>query len=752
MSTLLQAAQEELVRLRTSRSRLILLLAPFLATAFCLWVYSARVARDLPVAVVDLDRTTLSRTLVRDLSSAPQMKVHLLQSEDEVQKEFREGSIRAAAVIPAGLDREVKQGRTARVVFWRDASNPLAANQLYSAMSTVVSTEGARLVVPRLMAVGLPYSQAKEMALPLRSDPRGLENPGFDYLANFAPGLLPMFLQMGLMLAAGTMLPGGWKGVSHPIRKLLGRSLPWLLVQGGAAVIFYLILLPGMGAPHAPILPTLALLGLLIAVALGFGALVGCLASDPLKATSNLLVFNTPAFPLSGYTFPEWAMPAMLARLTRPLPFSLFVDGYRSFAGWACDRAWIGLWGLVAWSLGSWLLLALASRRASRAQSVPSEPVPVSGTVSTLRAELHLLASNANLKSLFFLAPVVYLALYGGMYALKEERNVPLGLVHGNASALSRELARGLEAHPSIAVIPYASSAQANAALRKGKVRAVLELPENLEVRLRRREATGVPLLFVADRFLPANDLQRGVAEVLLARGTQERLLTMQVRGLSPALAKERATALALDDRPLANPRETYGDFMLPPLGLLVLHQLCFIAAAFATASSGTASLKRLFARLALFVPWFGLWCLVWIVGALRLFEVPVDPQVLPLLLLCLGGLVSVGLLGMCFGLLLKKPLSVLQLAAFTSYPFFFGSGASWPWEAMPASVQAAMQAVPLAPWLAGAGRTLRMGAQVVDVRPELVHLSLLIGIWSLVLAGLALRRNKDQEKRLSRT
>lgn len=747
MSTLLQAAREELTRLRTSRSRLLLLLAPFLATAFCLWVYSARVARNLPVAVVDLDRTTLSRTLVRDLSSAPQMKIHLLQSEDDVQKEFRAGTIRAAAVIPAGLDRDVKQGRTARVVFWRDASNPLAGNQLYSAMSTIVSTEGARLVVSRLMAVGLPYSQAKEMALPLRSDPRGLENPGFDYLANFAPGLLPMFLQMGLMLAAGSMLPGGWKGVSRPMRKFLGRSLPWVLVQGGAAVFFYLVLLPGMGAPHAPILPTLGLLGLLIAVALGFGALVGCLTTDPLKATSNLLVFNTPAFPLSGYTFPEWAMPEMLARLTRPLPFSLFVDGYRSFAGWACDRAWIGLWGLVAWTVGSWLLLVLAARRASRSEVTEVAENPAPAVLSALRAELRQLTANPNLKSLFFLAPVVYLALYGGMYALKEERDIPLGLVHGNASSLSRELARGLEAHPSITVIPYGSSSQANAALRKGEVRAVLELPENLDARLRRREATGVPLLFVADRFLPANDLQRGVAEVLLWRGTQERLLTMQARGVSPSTAKERATALALDDRPLANPRETYGDFMLPPLGLLVLHQLCFIAAAFATASSRTTSPKRLFARLALFVPWFGLWCLAWVFGALRLFEVPVQPQVVPLFLLCLAGLVAVGLLGMCFGLLLRKPLSVLQLAAFTSYPFFFGSGASWPWEAMPSSVQTLMQAIPLAPWLAGAGRTMRMGAQVLDVRPELVHLSVLIGLWALMLGGLSAWRNKAQEK-----
>jgi ABC-2 type transport system permease protein len=501
------------------------------------------------------------------------------------------------------------------------------------------------------------------------------------------------------------------------------------------ALGFFLVILPALGGPHAPTLPTVALMGLLLGVSVGFGGLIGAIAPEPLKAMQLLLAFNTPAFPFSGYTFPEWAMPPILARLTRPLPFSLFVDGYRSFAGWASDRAWIGIWGLVAWVVLSWLLLVVASRKK---RSLPENQTATIGanTLSnrSLIAELRLLVRNANLKTLFFAAPLVYLALYGSMYVLKEEQAVPLGVVHGNASTLSRELVRNLDAHPSIAVVPLISINQAKEALRKGEVRAVLELPVNLDLRLRRREATSIPLLFVADRFLPANDLQRGVAEVLLWRGTQERLLTLQARGLAPSQARDRATALALDDRPLANPRETYGDFMLPPLGLLVLHQLCFVAIAYATASAGTTSRKRLLARLLIFVPWFGMWCLAWIAGALPFFDVPVTPQVLPLTLLCLGGLVAVSLLGMCFGLLLRRPLAVLQLGAFTSYPFFFGSGASWPWEAIPDWIAKPMHLVPLTPWLSGAGRTLRMGARLLDIRTELLHLALLTVLWVVVL------------------
>jgi ABC-2 type transport system permease protein len=741
----------EAQRLARSPGRLALLLAPFLATAVCLMVYGQRVARNLPVAVIDQDHSGISRQLVRDLSAAPQMQLREMGSVPEAMEAFRKGTIRAAALLPDGLDQEIRLGRTGRVVFWRDASNPLAANQLYSAISTIVSSEGARLTVTRLAAVGLPLSQAKEMALPLRSDARGMYNPGFDYLANFAPGLFPMFLQMGLMLAAGTMLPAGWKSTQFPLRNFLGRSALWLGFDFLLAGSYYLWLLPLLGIPHAPALPTLGLIALLLGVSTAFGGLIGCITvQGPLQAMQLLLAFNTPAFPLSGYTFPEWAMPETMRMLTRPLPFSLFVDAYRGFAGWASDRAWIGLGGLLLWILIPGTLLILASFRLTLApEIVPPNPdhhhPATGGLMRAVAVEFQRVRTTSGLSTLFFGAPLLYFALYGSMYMFKEERKVPLAIVHGQSSGLARELVRGISAHPNIAALPFASQEEARLALKAGKVRGILELPENLDVRLRRREATAIPLLFTTDRFLPANDLQRGVAEVLLWRGLQERILILESRGISSTSAKERAVPLALDDRPLANPRETYGDFMLPALGILVIHQLYLIAIAFATAIAPPPRRRDLLARLALFTGWFGIWCTLWITVALPFFQVPMHPKALPLFLLGALGLLGVGLLGMLVGLVLKRPLFVLQLCAFTSYPFFFSSGASWPREALPALVGWFSRCIPLTPWLQGLNRSIRLEAITIDVLPELAHLAVLVAVWGTLVALLARRaRNRS--------
>ncbi|MEK7391454.1 MAG: ABC transporter permease [Fibrobacterota bacterium] len=268
-------AHQELRRWRATPMRLALVFAPLVATGLCLAVYAARTVRALPVAVLDQDHSALSRTLVRDLSAAPQMRIETVADLEEIHAGFRQGRFRAAAILPDGMDQAVRLGRTAKLVFWRDATNPMAANQLYSAIATIVATEGARLVAGRLVAGGLPLSQAKEMAVPLRTDARPFTNPFFDYLANFAPGLFPMFLQMALMLAAGSMLPRGWKASESPLTEIVGRAIPWTTLYLVASAVFYGILMPSWGSPIPHPLAVLALVLHLLAASIACGAVYG---------------------------------------------------------------------------------------------------------------------------------------------------------------------------------------------------------------------------------------------------------------------------------------------------------------------------------------------------------------------------------------------------------------------------------------------------------------------------------------------
>lgn len=729
--------RQELRRWLATPTRLLLVLAPLVATGICLSVYSARTVRELPVAVVDQDGSSLSRTIRRDLDAAPQIQAIDISNTDEAMDGFRQGRFRAVAVLPEGMDRDVRLGRTAEVVFWRDATNPMAANQLYSAVATIVATEGARLVAGRLMVAGLSMSQAKEMAMPLRTDPRGFSNPSLDYLSNFAPGLFPVFLQMALMLAAGSMLPHGWKRSARPLRELLARSVPWIAIYAAAAIAYYLLLLPRMGAPSVPFGPMLALVALLFAASILCGAVFGRLIQSPVKAGQYLLAFNTPAFPLSGYTFPEWAMPPVLQAIARPLPFSLFVDAYRGLAGWATDRPVVAWWGLVAWIAATLAILLVPGKGGGEETEPVSRPAPVTGGFfHALRREFRRLTRTPGLSTVFLVAPAIYMALYGAMYMGKEERRIPLAVVGGSHSTISREISTALSAHPLLDPIPMTGS-DAREALRRNRIRGVLEMPGDLDVRIRRREATAIPLLFVADRFLPANDLQRSIGEVLSAFGARERLLILEAKGLPPTIARERATAFVLDDRALGNPRETYGDFMLPLLGILILHQICLVGSAFASAASaGAHRFVDFGARTLLFTLWYGGWMALWVGVVLPAMSVPLDPHVLPLALLSVLGFAGASLMGSVAGMLIGEPGAAAQLLAFTSYPFFFASGSSWPREMFPTLVDWFGRIAPLSPWITAGNRAMRLDAGLSQTLPELAHLGILAAGWGLALWG----------------
>ena len=95
---------------------LLLVGAPVLYGFFYPWFYADEVLTRVPVAVVDLDHTSLSRQITRFADADPRIEVHLVTgSEREAQEALWRGEIEGYAVIPAGLKRNVVRGENAVV-------------------------------------------------------------------------------------------------------------------------------------------------------------------------------------------------------------------------------------------------------------------------------------------------------------------------------------------------------------------------------------------------------------------------------------------------------------------------------------------------------------------------------------------------------------------------------------------------------------------------------------------------------------
>ena len=95
---------------------LLLIGAPVLYGFFYPWFYADEVLTRVPVAVVDMDRTSLSRQITRFADADPRIEVRMVTaSEREAQEALWRGEIEGYALIPANLKRSVVRGENAVV-------------------------------------------------------------------------------------------------------------------------------------------------------------------------------------------------------------------------------------------------------------------------------------------------------------------------------------------------------------------------------------------------------------------------------------------------------------------------------------------------------------------------------------------------------------------------------------------------------------------------------------------------------------
>src|SRR5690606_3591363 len=78
--------------------------------------------------------------------------------------------------------------------------------------------------------------------------------------------------------------------------------------------------------------PMLVLTALLTLASMCIGMLFSIAIPSQLKATELLMVISTPAFILSGFTWPTMAIPSAITNIAQFIPLTQFLSGFRKIA------------------------------------------------------------------------------------------------------------------------------------------------------------------------------------------------------------------------------------------------------------------------------------------------------------------------------------------------------------------------------------------------------------------------------------
>ena len=301
------------------------------------WIFSAGVARDLPLVVIDRDHSVLSRSLIRMLDQSPGLQVTLAaDSEAQAFRLIRERRAYGIVAIPADLQKTMLGGGAAKVQWAYNAQFASHTGAMTRDVRTVVATLSAAIELQVRARRGAAIIEAKELAEPVRARSAALFNESGSYIPSLALPVAFSLMHIFVTLAAVTGIGRELRGATVPDwldaagGKLGAALLGKLLIPFAAFVVQALLLAllfgvvlgwPILGSATAMLLGTV----FFISAYLALGAFIVAFTSSLRSAQSICAFVTAPAFVFSGQGFPMLAMPTGARLWAEALPLTHYL-------------------------------------------------------------------------------------------------------------------------------------------------------------------------------------------------------------------------------------------------------------------------------------------------------------------------------------------------------------------------------------------------------------------------------------------
>jgi ABC-2 type transport system permease protein len=310
---------------------------PLALCALLWWIFSAGTPRDLPVAWLNRDDSSLSRTLARMLDESPGVALRPVASEAEAVSLMRERQVYGLVVVPRDFQQRILTGGAATVQWAYNAQFAAHAGTLTRDVRTVVATLSVGTEMLAREKRGAAPVQAAQLYEPIRLKLVTLFNENANYEAFLAlsaiPGLAQIFIALAAVVAVGRELRQGtvreWmEAAGHSWTAAVAGKLAWpaaaFAVQGAIFIAFFAGWRGWAIQGSAPMV--VLALAAFIAAYLALGVLLVAATLSLRTALSAAAFITAPAFAFSGQGFPLIAMPPLARAWGEALPLTHYLQ------------------------------------------------------------------------------------------------------------------------------------------------------------------------------------------------------------------------------------------------------------------------------------------------------------------------------------------------------------------------------------------------------------------------------------------
>lgn len=345
--------------------------------------YSPEILLEVPIAVVDLDKSASSREFIQTLEKSPNVKVYYqAESLEEAKDLLLNNKIYGTLLIKEDFGKDIMKTDATHFAIYADASYFLAYKQFFIAANEAMLNFNKDIKMERLMLSGADSHKAEFVSTPIKIGSQFLYNRFQGYGSFLMPAILILILQQTILLSSG-MVSGKLreKGVFETIyfrdgmkrfskvSIVLGRAIfyvtinifLWFIVM---SIIYNIFDFPNNGNMTE-------IFGLIVPYLISssfLGIAISTLFQHKESPILYLFFTSVPFILISGISWPREGMNEILVAISKVIPSTNAIDGFVRLQTMGANMSHIVSSYSTLWILSAvfFILAILSYKRAFR--------------------------------------------------------------------------------------------------------------------------------------------------------------------------------------------------------------------------------------------------------------------------------------------------------------------------------------------------------------------------------------------------
>lgn len=364
--------------------------------------------------------------------------------------------------------------------------------------------------------------------------------------------------------------------------------------------------------------------------------------------------------------------------------------------------------------------------------------------------ELKMILHDEGVLMFVLLVPLGYPLLYSWIYNNEVVHEVPVAVVDESHSSMSREFIQHCDAAPDVRVAYMAADMdEAQRLVKNQQAEGIYRIPADFATRLNRMQQATIGVYCDMSVMLQYKAIFQTAQAVSQEMGAE---IQTKLSGNYTDRENQISTRpLDFDEVPIFNPSGGYGSFILPAVLMLIIQQTLLLGIGMA---AGTARennrykdlvpisrhyqgiFRIVFGKSMCYLMIYAVMAAYLGVAVPRIFHFVMLGNAITLLVILLPYVLASIFFGLTLSCMIRYRENVMLLVVFTSVPFLFLSGVSWPQSNISGFWKAVAWLFPSTFGVRAYVRVQSMGATLQDVATEYRALWIQVAAYFFLACG----------------